>query len=98
MVSGFRGFIKYFYTANVRYLSLLLSSSCPPSTVAWLNDQTGLETISISAALWSGAVCARAPYTVSVLEAVAAVPKQPHEAARLRAHTNFVQKVQSMIT
>ena len=77
---------------------LCFRDSCHVS--ATLKYQTALETTgnSIPAVLWPGAVFARAPDALSVLEAVAAVPRQPHEAARLRAQKNFCTTMQSMIT
>ena len=67
-----------------------------------MNGERGIRhkafgTSSISAVLRPAAVCARAPDALSVLEAVAAVHRQPHEAARLRAQKSFCTPMQSMI-
>ena len=68
-----------------------------------MNGERGIRhkafgTSSISAVLRGpAAVCARAPDAFSVLGAVAAVHRQPHEAARLSAQKSFCTPMQSMI-
>ena len=67
-----------------------------------MNGERGIRhkafgTSSISAVLRGpAAVCARAPDAFSVLGAVAAVHRQPHEAARLSAQKSFCTPMQSM--